>query len=301
MSPLRKECLEASEQPDEQSGPHLPGDSVFAVSDKSCEFEGLLDLLEEDLDGPAGLVELGDRTGRPVEVVGQERHLHEFGVDLDLGEDAAHVDRVRLLALGAFEFDDVVVQDACGLVGFELAVDLKAEVVLRSGHPKDAAIGEVEEVVEVDVGLIEQGDLPVLEPSTKLAGAGVVVMGGFLDDGEARQEVLQVQAHMKFRGGLAPAVLGPVHAVGHQGDGTRIDGVDGFLESPGQGIVAPRWPEPRLESMEVFERRPEELFHQLGIPARIGVAQSVSRRSLRPAQKAQPRKPKSCGVANVRQ
>ncbi len=69
MAPARKERLEASQQPDEQGGPHLPGDSVFAVSDKSCELEGLLDFLEEDLDGPTSLVEIGDRTGSPVEVV----------------------------------------------------------------------------------------------------------------------------------------------------------------------------------------------------------------------------------------
>ncbi len=180
-------------------------------------------------------------------------------------------------------------------------MDLEGEVVLGSGHPENAALGEVEEVVEVDVGLVEQSDLSVLESGAKLAGSGVVVMGGFLDDGEGGQEVLQVKAHVKFRGGLATPMLGPVHAVGHQSYRARVDGVNGFLESSGQALVASRGPESRLDALEARERHPKELFHQLGIASRIGVAQSVSRRSLRPAQKAQPRKPKSGGVANVRQ
>jgi hypothetical protein len=159
-------------------GPHLPGDSVFTVSDKSCELEGLLDFLEEDLDGPTSLVEIGDRTGSPVEVVRQERHLHDLAVDQNPGQYATHVDRVRLFALGAFELDDIVAQNALGLVRIELAVDLEGEVVLGSGHPENAALGEVEEVVEVDVGLLEQGDLSVLESGAKLASSGVVVMGG---------------------------------------------------------------------------------------------------------------------------
>jgi hypothetical protein len=57
------------EQPDEQCCPNLPSDGVLAVSDKSCELEGLLDLLEEDLDGPAGLIEIGDRAWRPIQIV----------------------------------------------------------------------------------------------------------------------------------------------------------------------------------------------------------------------------------------
>ena len=47
--PLRLIGLESSEQPDQQGGPDLPLNGAFAVADESGEFEGLLDMFEENL------------------------------------------------------------------------------------------------------------------------------------------------------------------------------------------------------------------------------------------------------------
>ena len=50
-------------------------------------------------------------------------------------------------------------------------------------------------------------------------GTRVVVVTGFFDDGEAGEKTLQIEPEMKFGGGFATAMFGPVPAVGHQGNG----------------------------------------------------------------------------------
>ena len=57
----------------------------------------LLDLLEEDLNGPTGAVEIGDATGTPVHVISQELHLPFRAIDLYEGANTAHPLRVLLL------------------------------------------------------------------------------------------------------------------------------------------------------------------------------------------------------------
>lgn len=48
----------------------------------------MLDLFEIDLDGPPCLIDPGDRTGGPVEVVGQEDKALRLAVNHDAREDA---------------------------------------------------------------------------------------------------------------------------------------------------------------------------------------------------------------------
>ncbi len=53
-----------------------------------------------------------------------------------------------------------------------------------------------------------------------------VVLGGSVHNDKTGQKILQIQPHMGFGGGLAPAVLGPVQAVGHQFHGRAINHMD---------------------------------------------------------------------------
>jgi hypothetical protein len=75
MVPAAEEGLEAQQQVQQQGGPGLAAYSVGVVAEEVAELESLLDLLEEDLDLPAGAVEVSDGGGGPSEVVGQELHL----------------------------------------------------------------------------------------------------------------------------------------------------------------------------------------------------------------------------------
>ena len=63
MIPFRGKGRVAGKKPDRKSRPNLPLDRVFAVADKSGEFQGLFELFKEYFDAPAGLVETGDRQG----------------------------------------------------------------------------------------------------------------------------------------------------------------------------------------------------------------------------------------------
>ncbi len=68
-------------------------------------------------------------------------------------------------------------------------------------------------------------------------GAGVVVVGGFFDDGAGGQEGLEIEAQVELGGGLAAAVFRPRHAVGKEGNGGGVDGADGGLETAGHTFV----------------------------------------------------------------
>ena len=69
---------------------------------------------------------------------------------------------------------------------------------------------------EVHVTLVKQHDFAAFDPGAQLARPLVVVLAGGVDDHKVGQQTLQVEPHVRFGGGLAPPVLGPVHAVGHQ-------------------------------------------------------------------------------------
>ena len=60
-------------------------------------------------------------------------------------------------------------------------------VVLRARHPKDAALHQVEQMTEVHVRLVEQGDFAVLQVGAHFSRAAIVVVLGRVDDRERRQ------------------------------------------------------------------------------------------------------------------
>ena len=86
VRPGVQKSLEAQQDIDQQGHPHLPAHGVGAVAEEIAELEGLLDLLEEDLDLPAA--EVGHGCWGPVEVVGQKLQHRFLAVEFDQGGHA---------------------------------------------------------------------------------------------------------------------------------------------------------------------------------------------------------------------
>ena len=77
MPPLRDIPDVAQQQVGDEACPDLPPDRVLAVADEVVDLAGLLQLPEERLDAPPGPVQLGYRLGGELEVVREERDLHD--------------------------------------------------------------------------------------------------------------------------------------------------------------------------------------------------------------------------------
>ena len=76
---------EAEEQPGAQGDGDLYAHGILADAEEVLDLEVLLDPPEEQLDGPAPFVEIGDVPGRGLEVVGEEaQHLAGVGPDPNL-------------------------------------------------------------------------------------------------------------------------------------------------------------------------------------------------------------------------
>lgn len=276
VRPLTAEGDEAKQHIEQHGRPKLPAYRMLGVAKEVAHFEGLLDLLEEGFDAPAASIQITDARSGPIEVVGQENHGGPFAIDLDPGLDPSQA--LGILPAGFISNQsDLVVADNSTFGAFQaFSADTVAEVVLGPGDPEDPAFGQIEEVGKVNVGLIEHSDLSGLEPGAELHGAGVVMVGSFFDDGKGRKESLQVQAKMHLRSRLAAAVLGPVHAVGHQSDGRRIDRMDRPLKAAGQTTVTTGWAEPRVQRLEVSEDTPKQLFHHIAVAVLVGVRERIA-------------------------
>lgn len=112
QTPFRDVLDEAHQQMHEQADPDLPLHGAFIVAYEIVDLAGLLELLEEDLDRPAGFVDLGDRPGAPVEIVGQKAHLDVLPVDLDPRRDAAKQPGIARLGVVHLKLDDLVGNDS---------------------------------------------------------------------------------------------------------------------------------------------------------------------------------------------
>lgn len=277
MRPLALESNKSEQEIKQHGRPELPTDGVLGVTEEVADFEGLLDLLEEGFDAPSASIQIADAGSGPFEVVGQKDHGHPFAVDLDPCGNTAQALRILRAGLVSDQCNLVIADDVATGAFQSLAADAAPQVILRSGHPEDAAFGQIEEVGEVDVSLVEDGNFASLQPDTEWHGSGVVMMGGFLDDGEGRKESLQVQAQVHLGSGLTAAVLRPVHAVGHQSDGRGINGMDRPLEAPGQPTVTTGRSEPRTERLEMPQDAPKKFLHHVAISVFVRVRERVAR------------------------
>ena len=298
VAPLAQVGAETQEDIGQQRRPHLPFDGVGVVAEKVGQLEGLFEFLEEDLDAPAAAVEVGDGLGAPLQVVGQKNHFPQLAVHLDEGGDAAQFDWINNLHRRIGQDDQVVPQNVTIRAVLKLANDPALQIVLGASDPKDAAPGQVGEVGEVEVSLVEDNDFTRLNIGTKLACPPVVVLASGGHDGTARQKGLEIQADMAFGGSLAAAMLGPVQRAGHQLDGGGVHDMDEALEAegePGATVAA----ESGLQGLQMFQHRPEQLLGHFRIAPTVGVRQRVFGRRRGPAQCRQRPGVQTQGVADV--
>src|SRR5438132_13044796 len=83
---------------------------------------------------------------------------------------------------------------------------------------------------------------------------------------------------MALGSGFAPPVLGPIHAVGNQGNHTGIHQIDRALKTKGK--VSSLMPaKARMLPLHLLEHPPIDLLSKFGIPNFIGMGQSVSTRT----------------------
>ena len=276
MRPVVQKRLEAQQHVEQEGGPDLPAHSVGTVTEEVAELQGLLDLLEEDLDLPTTAVEIGDGGRSPLEIVGEKLHLHLLAVEFDQGGDATQTVGVFPAGLGGDQHDLVVAQDFSCRSAQALFDDPQLHVHLGPGDPEDAADEQAEEVGEVDVGPVEDDDLPGADAGADLAGTGRVIVAGGVDDGEARQEALEVQPEVALGGGLAPPVLGPIQTRGNELNGGGVDHMDDALEATGQAFEASPGTELRLDRLQMGKHRPEELLGHRRVAMFVSVRESVA-------------------------
>lgn len=277
MFPSVDERKAAHEKMDQKPHPDLPPNGVGAVAEEVGELKRLLDLLEEHLDIPAAAVEFSDRPRAPLQVVGHEDHLNILSVDLDEGNDAAQFARIRLLRSFKRHLDHLVAQDTLVPSGVESPNHIVLHVVLRPADPPNAALGQLEEMLELRVGLIKHGDFTGFEPSTKLYRLCAVMMLGRVDDSALRKEALQVKTQMALRSGLSSSVLSPVHAVGNQLDRGRIHRINSLTEAAQVSPAYLALRKARNRIHQVLHHTPVKLFGHVGISNLVGMTEVVAR------------------------
>ena len=298
VAPLAQVGTETQEHIGQERRPDLPFDGVGVVAEEVGQLQGLFEFLEEDLDAPAAAIEVGDGLGAPLQVVGEKDHFPQLAVHFNKGGDAAQFDRINSLHRRIGQDDQIVPQNVSLGSVLKLAYDPALQIVLGAGDPKDAALGQVGEVGEVEVSLVEDNDFTRLNIGTKLACPPVVMLASGVHDGAAGQKSLEIQADMAFGGSLAPTVLGPVQRPRHQLDGGGVNNVDEALEAegePGATVAA----ESGLQRLQMFQHRPEQLLGHFRIAPAVGVRKRVFGRRRGSAQCRQRPGVQTQGVADV--
>ena len=100
------------------------------------------------------------------------------------------------------------------------------------------------------------------------------MFAGRVPDGAPGPEGLQVQPPVALGGRRAPAMLGPVQAAGDPLNGGGVHQMDPPLEPEGQA-GPPAAAEARLERLQMFQLRPEQVLGQWGVPFPVGVREGV--------------------------
>jgi hypothetical protein len=299
VRPLTLKCDKSQQNIKQESRPKLPADSMLGVAQKVADFEGLLDLLEEGFDTPAASIKVTDTGRSPVKVVCEEDHNGPFAVDLYPGFDAAQALRILRAGLGSDQSDLVVADDVTFRFAQTLAADAATQVVLGACNPENTASGEIKKVGKVNVGLVENGNLTGLQSGAQLQGTGIVMMGSLLNDRKGRKESLQVQPQMHFSGSLSAAMLSPIHAVGHQRDGCRINSMDCPLEATWQATVTSGRTKLRTKRLKVAEDAPEQLLHHIAIAVLVGMGKRIAARCNRPAYRSKLSGMMTQAIANI--
>jgi len=283
--PTREECLKAQQQVAKQGAPNLPANGIGAVSEKVSELKGLLDLLEEDLDVPARAVEVGHAARTPVHVIGEKFHFPLDALNLDQSTHPTHACRVFTFVGSSGRENDLLVGKNFRIRDCAAFDDLELVAAFGAADPEDSPQEEVVEMGKIDVGLVKDDDLSGLDSRADLSGSLGIVVAGRVDEDETGQEALEIEPHVALGGRLAPAVLGPVHASGHQLDGRGVHNVNGLAETASYAPSATSLRKVRRERIKVTERGPKKLFGQLGLSLLARMGESVSAGRSRPANR----------------
>ena len=299
VSPAMEERQIAQQQMDQQAHPRLPLYGIGAVPQKVGQLKRLLDLLEEDLDVPSAPVQFGHGPGTPLQVVGEKDHLDVLPVDFHQRHNAAQSVREGLPGRGPGQFNDFIAQNAKVRARFSHLDHAVVQVVFGSADPVDAAFVQVAQVVKIQVGLVEHYDFTGLQGRAQGVRLAAVVKPGRVNDGALRQKRLQVQAQMALGRRFPAPVLGPIHAVGHQLNGGRIERMDGFAKPPQIASPNPTFGKTRALVHQMFHHRPVQRFRHPTVPHPIGVAQVVPTRWRRPANRFQGTRVHAQGIADI--
>jgi hypothetical protein len=95
---------------------------------------------------------------------------------------------------------------------------------------------------------------------------------------------MQIQTHMKFGSGFAPAVLCPVDAGGHERDGAGVHHMNDAAKTPCQSFATTSCAKSRRKLLELIKHRPEQPFSQRSVAVFIGVGKIVAAGRSRSAQ-----------------
>ena len=299
VRPLADKGNVSEQNEQQQGGPQLPTDGLLGMPEKIADLEGLLDLLEKHLDAPAAAVEGADTGRGPVHVVGEENHDDPLAVDFHFGFDPAQPAGILPAGGGNLQGDLVIPQDRSLRLAQALAANMAAQVVFGARDPEYAAFAQMEKIGKMHVSLVKNRDLSGLQPRAQGQSPRVVVMGSFFNDGKAGKKTLQVEPQVHLRRGLAPTVLGPVHAVGHQGNGGGIDRMDRPFEATGQASVAPGRSKARRKLLQMPQHLPEQRLHHVAVALPIGMRKSVSARCNRSPDRPELGRMMPQGVADL--
>ena len=160
-------------------------------------------------------------------------------------------------------------------------------MVLSPADPPKAALRKFEERVEIQVGLVDYHDFAFLQRGAKFPRLSVIVELGRIDDGALGQEGLQVHAQMALCRRLPAPVLRPVHAVGHQLDRGRIQGVDDLAETAQVAMSNLAFCEARRLIHHVLHDLPVHGLRHPAVAHPVRMAQIVATRWRCPANRAQ--------------
>ena len=292
--PFASELDEAEQEVDDKPDPHLPLHRSLVVSDEVPDLARLLELLEEELDRPPRLVELGDRPRRPVEVVREEHHLLPLALDDDLCRHAPEQAVVRGVLRGgrpALRADGLVLEDLDLVPLVRLGPDDRAPLDDPHLHvpflPHDeehAAQGEFAEEAEVGVRAVRDEDVAVGQVGRDLCRADGIVVRRALDYREGRHLRAEVEVHVQLRRGLLAAMPSPVDAVQHELDRAGVEQVDVALPEAGEVALVLHLREVGKRLGEVLEQLPVQLLGEGGVAFAVRVRQGVAVRHGRVAQ-----------------
>jgi len=168
------------------------------MSQKAAELEALLDLFEKHFDVPAAAIEITHRARTPHKVVGDQHHHSPFIVDFHPGLNPPDPHAFVL----SLEHDKLVLDDVLVARG-EVFQGTVFHLVLGPRDPLHAARVKFGQVREIHIGLVESHDFAGENARADLAGALVVVLPSGIDDGEGRQETVQVE-WQGFQSNISP-------------------------------------------------------------------------------------------------